>query len=43
MAEFDEAAVLAWLATVPGLTTAQLAAAREEMVEDEYDGLDPNL
>jgi hypothetical protein len=43
MAGFDEAAVLAWLGTVPGLTAAQRAAAAEEMAEDEYDGLDPNL
>jgi hypothetical protein len=27
-----------WLGTVPGLTAAQLAAARIEMAEDEYDG-----
>jgi ankyrin repeat protein len=38
MAEFDEAAVLAWLAAVPGLTEAQRAAAAERMEEDEYDG-----
>jgi ankyrin repeat protein len=38
MAEFDEAAVLAWLAMVPGLTAAQLAATVEEMAEDEYNG-----
>ena len=38
MAGFDEAAVLAWLGTVPGLTAAQRAAAAEEMAEDEYDG-----
>jgi ankyrin repeat protein len=38
MAAFDEAAVLAWLGTVPGLTPAQRSAAAEEMAEDEYDG-----
>jgi hypothetical protein len=38
MAGFDEAAVLAWLGTVPGLTAAQRTAAAGEMVEDEYDG-----
>jgi hypothetical protein len=38
MAEFDEAAVLAWLGSVPGLTRAQQAAAAAEMAEDEYDG-----
>jgi hypothetical protein len=38
MAGFDEAAVLAWLGSVPGLTPAQLAAAAAEMAEDEYDG-----
>jgi hypothetical protein len=38
MVEFDEAAVLAWLGTVPGLTAAQRAAAAEMMAEDEYDG-----
>jgi hypothetical protein len=38
MEEFDEAAVQRWLGTVLGLTAAQLAAARMEMVEDEYDG-----
>jgi hypothetical protein len=38
MAEFDEAAVLAWVAGVPGLTVAQQAAALERMEEDEYDG-----
>ena len=43
MAKFDEAAVLAWLATVPGLTAVQRTAAAERMEEDEYDGLDPNL
>ena len=36
--EFDEATVLAWLATVRGLTAAQRAAALERMEEDEYDG-----
>jgi ankyrin repeat protein len=35
MAEFDEAAVLAWLAAVPGLTATQRAAALERV---EYDG-----
>jgi hypothetical protein len=40
MAEFDEAAVLAWLSAVPGLTAAQRLAARERMEEDEYDGAD---
>jgi hypothetical protein len=38
MAEFDEAAVLAWLATVPGLTAAQRATVAEMMAEDEYNG-----
>jgi hypothetical protein len=38
MASFDEAAVLAWLGTVPGLTTAERAAAAEMIAEDEYDG-----
>ena len=38
MASFDEAVVLAWLGTVPGLTAAQLTAARARMAEDEYDG-----
>ena len=38
MAGFDEAAVLAWLGTVPGLTAAQRVAAAEIMAEDEYEG-----
>ena len=38
MAEFDEAAVLAWLGSVPGLTAAQRVAAAAEMAEDEYSG-----
>jgi hypothetical protein len=38
MSKFDEAAVCSWLGTVQGLTTAQLAAAREQMAEDEYEG-----
>jgi hypothetical protein len=38
MASFDEAAVLAWLGTVPGLTAAERAAAVEMIAEDEYDG-----
>ena len=38
MAEFDVAAVLAWLRTVPGLTVAQRAAAARIMAEDEYEG-----
>jgi hypothetical protein len=38
MAEFDTAAVLAWLASVPGLTPAQRAATTEIMAEDEYAG-----
>ena len=38
MAEFDEAAVLVWLGTVPGVTAAQRAAAAEMLAEDEYDG-----
>jgi hypothetical protein len=38
MAAFDEAAVLAWVGSVRGLTAAQRAAARERMAEDEYDG-----
>jgi hypothetical protein len=37
MERFDEAAVQRWLGTVPGLAAAQLAAAREEMAEDEYE------
>jgi hypothetical protein len=40
MAEFDEAAVLAWLADVPGLAAAQRAAALERVEEEEYDGED---
>ena len=38
MAGFDEAAVLAWLGTVPGLTATQRSAAAQIMAEDEYDG-----
>jgi hypothetical protein len=38
MAAFDEAAVLAWLGTTPGLAAAQRAAAAGIMAEDEYDG-----
>ena len=38
MAEFDEAAVLAWLGTVPGLTATQRSAAAQIMAEDEYEG-----
>jgi hypothetical protein len=38
MAAFDEAAVLVWLGTVPGLTVAQRAAVAAEMAEDEYSG-----
>jgi hypothetical protein len=38
MAAFDEATVLTWLGTVPGLTAAQRAAVAAEMAEDEYDG-----
>ena len=38
MAEFDEAAVLAWLGTVPGLTPAQLAAVKDIMADAEYEG-----
>ena len=38
MAEFDEAAVQAWLGSVPGLTAAQRAAAAGMMAEDEYEG-----
>jgi hypothetical protein len=38
MAAFDEAAVLAWLGTVPGLTAAQRAAAAQIMAEDGYEG-----
>ena len=38
MVEFDEAAVLAWLGTVPGLTAAQRAAVLERVAEEEYDG-----
>ena len=33
MAKFDEAAVLAWLGTVPGLRAAQRAAAAQIMAE----------
>jgi hypothetical protein len=40
MVEFDEAAVLAWLGSVPGLTAAQRVAAAAEMAEDEYNGSD---
>jgi hypothetical protein len=43
MAEFDEAAVLAWLATVPGLTPAQRVAAHGKMAEDEYEYDSPLL
>ena len=38
MAAFDEAAVLAWLGTVPDITATQRAAATEMLAEDEYDG-----
>ena len=38
MAEFDEAAVQAWLAVVPGLAAAERAAASARMAEDEYEG-----
>jgi colicin import membrane protein len=38
MAAFDEAAVLAWLGSVPGLTVAQRAAAAQIMAEYEYEG-----
>jgi hypothetical protein len=38
MAAFNNVAVLAWLGTVPGMTSAQRAATAEEMVKDEYDG-----
>jgi hypothetical protein len=38
MADFDEAVVWSWLATVPGLTPDQLAAAAERMAEHEYEG-----
>jgi hypothetical protein len=38
MVSFDEAAVLAWLGVVAGLTAVQRAAAAAEMAEDEYDG-----
>ena len=37
MAEFDEAAVLAWFAAVPGLTAAQRAAVAAKIAEDEYE------
>jgi hypothetical protein len=40
IAEFDEAAVLAWLGTVPGLTVSQRVAAAVEMAADEYDGME---
>jgi hypothetical protein len=40
MTGFDEAAVLAWLGTVPGLTPAQRTAAAAEMAEDEHNGSD---
>ena len=38
MAEFNEAAVLQWACSVPGLTTTQSAAAAASMAEDEYEG-----
>jgi hypothetical protein len=38
MVAFDEAAVLAWLGTVPELTVAQLAAVNDTMVDAEYEG-----
>jgi ankyrin repeat protein len=38
MAAFDEAVVLAWLGTVPGLTAEQRAAALERVAAEEYDG-----
>jgi hypothetical protein len=38
MAEFHEAAVLAWLRMVPGLTPAQLAAVNDIMADAEYEG-----
>jgi hypothetical protein len=38
MVEFDEADVLAWLGSVPGLTVAHRVVVAEMMVEDEYDG-----
>jgi hypothetical protein len=40
MAEFDEAAVLAWVGSVPGLTVIQHAAVAAMMAEEEYDGDD---
>jgi hypothetical protein len=40
MAGFDQAAVLAWVGTVAGLTAAQRTAAVSMMAEDEYDGSD---
>jgi hypothetical protein len=38
MVEFDEAAVLAWVGSVPGLTVAQSAAVAAMMAEEEYEG-----
>jgi hypothetical protein len=38
MANFNEAAVIRWLRSVPGLTAAQRAGAATAMSEDEYDG-----
>jgi hypothetical protein len=38
MAEFDEAAVLAWLGSVPGLTAPQRAAVNEMMADAEFEG-----
>jgi hypothetical protein len=40
MAEFDQAAVQAWLAAVPGLPAAQRAALARITAEDEYNGAD---
>ena len=38
MAEFDEAAVLKWVRSVPGLTAVHLATIADRMAEDEYEG-----
>jgi hypothetical protein len=38
MAEFDEAAVLKWVRSVPGLTAVHIANIADRMAEDEYEG-----
>jgi hypothetical protein len=40
MAEFDQVAVQAWLAAVPGLTAVQRSSLVEIMAEDKYNGAD---